>query len=293
MEFESLKEETKKRVLTFQKTEITEYYIYKKLSKLDKNKSNKNVLEHIAKDELRHYNYWKKFTKRNIEPNMFKLWFFIILCRIFGITFGIKLMEKGEVFSYGSYSQLARSVPIAKNIIEDEDKHEFQLFKLLKEEKLNYVGSIVLGLNDALVELTGALAGFTLAFQNARLIAIAGLITGIAASFSMGASEYLSIKSERQKRNPKKAAFYTGIAYLFTVLFLILPYLILNNVFLSLSITIFTAIFIIFLFTFYSSIAQDLPFKKRFFEMIALSIGIAAITFFIGLLIRKFIGIEI
>jgi VIT1/CCC1 family predicted Fe2+/Mn2+ transporter len=46
------------------------------------------------------------------------------------------------------------------------------------------------------VELTGALSGLTLAFRNTRLIAMAGLITGIAASLSMAGSEYLATKSE-------------------------------------------------------------------------------------------------
>ena len=41
--------------------------------------------------------------------------------------------------------------------------NESALLQLLDEEKLRYTGSIVLGLNDVLVELTGALAGLTLA----------------------------------------------------------------------------------------------------------------------------------
>ena len=83
-----------------------------------------------------------------------------------------------------------------------------------------YTGSIVLGLNDALVELTGALAGLTLALQNAQIIAVAGLISGIAASLSMAASEYLSIRADGRS-HALYSAFYTGVAYMMTVLFLI------------------------------------------------------------------------
>jgi VIT1/CCC1 family predicted Fe2+/Mn2+ transporter len=96
---------------------------------------------------------------------------------------------------------------------------------LLDEELLRYAGSIVLGLNDALVELTGALAGFTLALQNTRLIALTGLITGVAAALSMAASEYLSTRSEGGGRSPLRASLYTGTAYIITVFLLILPYL--------------------------------------------------------------------
>ena len=56
-------------------------------------------------------------------------------------------------------------MPSAKEIVEDEDKHEQELIDLIDEERLRYVGSIVLGLNDALVELTGALAGLHLLFK--------------------------------------------------------------------------------------------------------------------------------
>src|SRR5574341_282925 len=104
----------------------------------------------------------------------------------------------------------------------EEDMHEQKLLAMLDEEHLHYVGSVVLGLNDALVELTGALAGLTLALQNTELIALTGLITGIAASLSMAASEYLSTRSEETEKHPFRAAVYTGIAYIITVTLLIL-----------------------------------------------------------------------
>ena len=103
-------------------------------------------------------------------------------------------MERGEEKAQTTYGKISEFVPSAKEIVEDEDKHELELINMLDEERLRYVGSIVLGLNDALVELTGALAGLTFALQNTRLTAMAGLITGVAASLSMATSEYLSTK---------------------------------------------------------------------------------------------------
>ena len=155
------------------------------------------------------------------------------------------------------------------------------------------MGSIVLGLNDALVELTGALAGLTFALQNTRVIALAGLITGIAASFSMAASEYLSLKSEGQGERALKASVYTGLAYIFTVIFLILPYLLISNYFICLAVTLAIALLIILFFNYYISIAKDYSFKKRFLEMALLSFGVAAVTFTIGFLIRGFFNIDI
>jgi len=151
-----------------------------------------------------------------------------------------------------------------------------------------------LGLNDALVELTGTLAGLTFAFQNSQLISLAGLITGIAASLSMGASEYLSTKSEGgEGKNPGRASLYTTIAYILTVFFLISPYFLIPDYFLALAVTIINAVIVIFVFTFYTSVAKDLPFRKRFFEMAAISLGIAGLTFLIGIAMRIFLGINI
>jgi VIT1/CCC1 family predicted Fe2+/Mn2+ transporter len=49
------------------------------------------------------------------------------------------------------------------------------------------------------------------------LIALSGLITGISASVSMAASEYLSTRSEQTDKDPLRAAIYTGLTYIITV----------------------------------------------------------------------------
>ncbi len=284
---------TKSKILTAQKNEITEYHIYNRLTRFIKDTHNRQIIEQIAADELRHYNFWKNYTHKEVKPSRLKIWFYFIISIIFGITFGIKLMEKGEEKAQESYADIAKTIPEAEEILEDENQHEEELIGLMDEERLRYVGSIVLGLNDALVELTGALAGLTLAMQNTQLIAMAGLITGIAASLSMAASEYLSTKSEESEQNPGKASVYTGAAYILTVLFLILPYLFFTHYYLCLLLTLLIAVFVIFVFTFYISIAQDASFRHRFGEMAIISLGIAALSFGIGFIIRHFMGIEV
>jgi len=287
----TLDEETRRLILDSQRNEITEHVVYGKLANSSKNPQNKEILKQIASDELDHYNFWKEFTDENVKPDRLKVLAYSLIARIFGLTFGIKLMEKGEEHAQVTYEKISSSVPSAKRIVEDEDEHEKQLIDLIDEERLRYVGSIVLGLNDALVELTGALAGFTFALHNTRVIAMVGLITGIAASLSMAASEYLSTKSEEGEVNPLKASVYTGFAYVITVLFLIFPYLLLSNLYPCLGITVLNAVLIIFIFTFYISIAKDISFKDRFLEMTLISLGIAALTFCIGYVIRIFLNV--
>jgi VIT1/CCC1 family predicted Fe2+/Mn2+ transporter len=288
-----LNDKIKKEIINIQKSEISEYFIYKKLSNSIKDANNKKILENISNEELKHYDLWKEYSKEEVKPDKLKIWKYFLISKIFGITFGLKLMEKGEEIAQIKYKEISKYIPIAENIEKDENEHEKQILNLIEEEKLKYVGSMVLGLNDALVEFTGTLAGLTFALQNTSLIAMAGLIAGIAASFSMAASEYLSTKAEEGSREPLKASIYTGIAYIFTVLFLIFPYLIFINPYFSLIFTIFNAVIVIFIFTFYISIAKDISFKKRFLEMISISLGIATLSFLIGFLVRILLGIEI
>ncbi|MBU2652321.1 MAG: VIT1/CCC1 transporter family protein [Bacteroidetes bacterium] len=280
-------------VLKSQKNEITEYYVYSRLSRRIKNRENAEILQKIAEEEKSHYHFFKQISGRSLQPNFVKVAWFYWITRLFGLTFGLKLMERGEGQAQDDYSRYRDKIPGMENIIEDETDHENQLIRLIHEEKLDYVDSIVLGLNDALVELTGTLAGLSFALQNTRLIALAGLITGVAAALSMASSEYLSKKDEPGGNNPIRSALYTGLAYIFTVIILILPYLLLEHYLLSLGLTVTGAILIIAAFNYYISVAKGLSFRKRFLEMAAISLGVALLSFGIGYLIKIFLGVEL
>jgi VIT1/CCC1 family predicted Fe2+/Mn2+ transporter len=288
-----LSEDIRKKVILFQQTEVTEYHIYKRLAKRIKSEENAKILNQIAEDELRHYNGWNEYSNEEVQPRWFFVWFYYIVSMVFGFTFGIKLMEMGEQAAQKNYAAVAKVIPKATVYQREEDKHEKLLIEMLDEERLQYAGSVVLGLNDALVELTGALAGLTLALQNEKLIALSGLITGIAASLSMAASEYLSTRSEKTSKHPVRAAVYTGIAYITTVTLLILPYLLFKNYYLDLVIALTTAVVIIAIFNYYISVAKGESFRERFLEMAGLSLSVAAFSFVIGYFIRQWLGINI
>ena len=288
-----LDERTKKTILRAQKNEISEYHIYRKLASSMKGPYNRVILNQVAKDERRHYELWKELTKVDVKPSKFRIWKYFLISRIFGITFGIKMMEKGEVLAQAAYKQLCVKFPDTECILNDEEEHEKKLIEMIDDDRLKYTGSIVRGLNDALVELTGALAGFTFAFGDPTLIGIIGLITGISGALAMSTSEYLACKSEDCIKHPVKASAYSAIAFFITVLFLIAPYFILDNAYYSLPITILTAILLISIFTYYISVARDLSFRKRFLEMAGISLGIAALTFVLGLAVRSFFNIEL
>lgn len=289
-----LSEQTLRKALFFQQTEITEYHTYQRLARRLKSEENAKILEQIAEDELRHYQGWKKYTNKDVQPRWFFVWLYYLVSVVFGFTFGVKLMEMGEETAQENYASISKEIPEAETYQREEDEHEKQLINLLDEERLQYAGSVVLGLNDALVELTGALAGLTLALQNGKLIALSGLITGIAASLSMAASEYLSTRSEETAKQPGRAAIYTGIAYIVTVALLVLPYLLMpENFYTDLAIALVVAVIIIAVFNYYISVAKGESFRARFLEMAGLSLSVALFSFVLGYFIREWLGVDV
>lgn len=289
----SLSPETRKQLIIAQRNEITEHHIYLRLAKSTKNAGNSAVLTKIAADELSHYHVWKNYTGRDVNPDFWQIRKFYWISRIFGLTFGVKLMERGEESAQLNYSEIAGEIPEAYEIRREESEHENQLIAFLKEDKLQYIGSIVLGLNDALVEILGTLAGLTFALQNTKLVALAGIIAGIAGALSMSSSEYLSAKSEGKQEGALKSALFTGIAYLVAVVFLVAPYLIFTSPFVALMVAVLDSILVVLVYSYYISVANDEPFKKRFSEMVILSTVVGLISFGLGYLVRVLFGIEI
>ena len=283
---------SQKLILAFQQDEINSAAIYAHFAKCSKDFKNCGILYQIAQDEAHHATVWKRYTGKDVKPNMFKVWLYRLLTYLLGYTFVVKLLELHEYKGIKGLEQLKQEIPEVEQIIADEEKHEKQLIEMLDEERLNYIGAMVLGLNDALVELTGTIAGLTFVLMNTTLIAMAGIITGIAATLSMAASNYLA---ERADGNPNalKACFYTGIAYLITVVFLVLPYLLFSSQMFVAALVCMIAIVVFLVFNFYIATVKSEPFLPKFIEMSVISLSVALISFLIGLGAKMIFGIDV
>lgn len=281
-------------LLSFQKDEATSSKLYEKIANRVKDKKNKTILKRISKEEYYHSEIWKQYTLKTIKPNIFKVLFYQLVSYILGYTFVIKILETHEYQGIKALQEIKQKFPEVEAIIKQEEAHEKELIDMLNEERLNYVGAMVLGLNDALVELTGTIAGLTFVLMNTKLTALAGIITGIAATLSMATSNYLAEKANGNKK-ALVASFYTGIAYLITVIFLTLPYLIFSkDMFVAALISmIFIVIFLIFIFSSYISIVKSERILPRFFEMAGISLSVAFISFLIGLGAKMFFGLDL
>ena len=287
-----MREETLAIVRRMQDNEATDQRVYAALAKQASLQKNSEILEKMSHDEGLHCAAWGRYTGIEAKADMFRVWLFVVLGKIFGLVFVINLMEGGEDDSAENYRKLMEELPEARSIMEDETRHEAQLAAMIHEEKLSYISSMVLGLNDALVELTGALAGFTLALNDNRMVGMAGFITGVAATLSMAASEYLSKKADTSEKHPLKAAVYTGVAYMITVAFLLLPYIVFESPLVALGFCLFDAALIILGFTYFVSVVRKESFVRGFTEMITISFSVAGISFLIGWAARSWLNID-
>ncbi|MEG2174786.1 MAG: VIT1/CCC1 transporter family protein [Oscillospiraceae bacterium] len=294
MRNEALSQDTITLLRKMQQNEVDEAQIYRRIANCVKDEHDHDVLLKISSEEDSHGKLWSKYTGLSPMPRTARVSRYALLARIFGYTFALKLMEKGEDGAGKVYANLIAELPEAELISRDEQQHESELLEILDEERLQYVGSMVLGLNDALVELTGTLAGLTFALQNNRLVALSGLITGVSATFSMTASAYLSAKSDNDP-HALKSSSYTGVMYLITVMLLTFPYLILPaQAYIPALITLLvTVTLIIVVFNYYISVAKGYSFKQRFWEMFLISGSVAALSFVVGLLVKAWLGIDL
>lgn len=154
------------------------------------------------------------------------------------------------------------------------------------QKKFDYRGSIILGMHDAIVSLTGLIAGLGLAFSDRDVIVLSCIISSITASLSMGAANYLAVKATN-KTNALRAASYTAGAYMLTCVLLILPFFVFFDRVAALSSVFLIVILIIYLFN--RIFFKPNQFYKHFYEMLAICISVSIIAFAIGQIAKYFI----
>lgn len=283
-----------RKALIQQQNEINDYTIYMTLASYQDDQNNKIVFEKIAKEEKVHYNFWLKITEQEIQAQKLVVWWFILLVKVLGTSFALKSLEKREEGAEEFYKELFEIYPESREIYKQESEHELELIEMLKDKKLVYAGAIVLGMNDALVELTGTLSGIALAFDKSIVVGFTGLIMGIAASLSMAGSAYFEAKENpSQIIKPITYSLYTGVSYILTTAILVAPFFIFETMAYSLIMMFICAFLAIISYNFYISVAKDLNFTTRVLQMSMITFGVAIISFLIGYIVKYYFGIEI
>lgn len=285
-----MKNETLKKILEYQKNEITEHILYAALAARAGGK-NAVILKKISDDELKHYNFFRKITGRDVKPDKVKIYFYRAVSRIFGYTFTIKMMENGEEQAEHNYEAVDEKVPGIKKIIQDEVKHEEALMSQIEEDVLKHMSSMVLAINNSIQEITGIVVGLTFAIANSLMIGKTALISGMAATLAMVASEYLSQKAENEDSSvPRKAAVYTGIIYTSVVVFLVGPFFIFANHYVALAAAVTAVVAIVSVFTFFMSVVRGLVYRKVLAEVSMITTGVVILSLILGLGMKMIFG---
>lgn len=159
----------------------------------------------------------------------------------------------------------------------------------MKRAWVGFLGNIILGLNDGLIELTGALVGFSLAFESTKAAAVAGLIVGISAVFSMAASAYMQSRQESEAK-PGEAALYTGGAYLVVVIVLTAPFFIFSKAWISIAVMLTLVILIITVTSLVTANVLKRSFWRQLVEMTSCSLGVALLIYAFTAVIKGVTG---
>ena len=276
------------------RTELTEHIVYGKLAAREKNPENRAALEKLSAQELTHYEFWKTLLPAEIDPKPHALTVFVtpLLRIVLGATFTTKLLEGHETNAVANYKAILSQIPAThqerlKLIIEDEKSHEMALIGEIKEKRVAYLGFIVLGLADAIVEITGVHAGFLGVTGETLIAGVAGIIVGFAAAISMGSASYLQAKQDPDK-SAFISAFATGGAYLFSVVLLALPYFLIRSMVPAFVLSTSVGIILIAFFTFYGTVVfEGRKFWREFFEATGLMLGTAVATFVWGYIVGQ------
>lgn len=282
----------------FAREEYRDYIIYTKLAAREKSPQFKKILEEFIVHERGDFEFWKKLAaQKEFHVGIVRILFYKFFRKIFGLTFTAKLLEGRERKTgklYAAYVETVTDPALKKeirDIIAHESYHERQLINQVEERRLKFVSSIILGLNDGLIELTGALVGFSFALGENKLVALAGTITGVSAALSMAASAYMQARYEPGK-NPKMSGFITGLSYIAVVALLVSPFF-LAEVVIALPAMAVLVFIILIIVSLYSSVLLERPFLRQLIEMFVFSVGVAIVAFLIGLFFRELVGVEL
>ncbi len=296
-EAKTLTDTDRRYLLAFQRNEITEHHVYLAFARGAAGR-NREILAHIAADEHRHYRQFQELTGQAVSPNWCKVWFFRGCAALFGFTFGMKLMEQGEQQAEKAYAHFQEHWPEIAHIITEEARHEHELINMIDEEHLNYMGSMVLALNNSIQEFSGIAAGLTFAMPaSARTIGITVLISGLAATLAMSASEYLSQKAQAgghgpaRGKKPWRGVLFSGGIYLFVVLTIVVPFFLFSGSRMALAVAVGCVGVILSVFTFFMSVVKGLRYRTVLLEAISVALVVVGASFVIGKAANHWFGV--
>ena len=279
--------------------EFTDSKLYERLSKTVSSTSPfAGVLMHLSETEHVHYEFWKKYAPEE-EPKVdkVKLYWVLFLRRVLGLTFASRFLDRHESSVVKEYQALAGLIPEAdkaafEEMVADEEEHEKEFAQKIESSAIRYISFVVLGLADALVEITGIHAGSLGIYDKTEIAGLAGVIAGAAASLAMASAAFAQAKQGFQG-SARLSAVYTGISYFVTAIILAAPYFLTPNMIYALGTSLSLAVVILALISYYSTVISGKPFLRDFLEILLIMLGVTVALYCFGYFIRVSTGITI
>ncbi len=272
--------------------EFSDHTLYERLSKtVDADNPYAEVLKQLSATELRHYEFWRKYVPGE-EPKLakLKLYWTLFLRRFLGLTFATRYLDRHEANVVSEYEGLAGLIPepdrpAFDEMVADEKEHEKAFAMKVESSAVRYISFVVLGLADALVEISGIHAGSLGFYDKTEIAGLAGVIAGGAASLAMASAAYAQAK-QGFKGSAKLSATYTGISYFVTAIMLATPYFLTANMVLAMASSLAFAVVILAVTTWYSIVIQAKPFMKDFLEILLILFAATIALYAFGYLVR-------
>src|SRR5664280_231698 len=198
------------KAMSFYTDERSASRLYAYLAGSEKDPALRARFAELARVETLHMAFWRAFLLRRgittTEPSWFSFAWARLLRRVLGTRRYLSLLEITEATAVDSYYQFLNSTALEEaekadiaRIIEDELGHEEELESQFNTLPKDNVRDFVMGMNDGLVELLGAVTGLSAVYPTRpQIVGVNGLVVGLAGALSMGIGTWVSVRSQRQ-----------------------------------------------------------------------------------------------
>lgn len=159
----------------------------------------REILLQLADAELRHETHWKDLLGTDAEQVGKASWRtrgLVWLAKYFGSVFVLALAQRAE-----HRSPYAADEHATETMAADERVHG-EVVRSLAEHRRNKLSggfrAAIFGANDGLVSNLALVLGIGAAGASTKMVLLAGLAGLLAGALSMGAGEYVSVRSQRE-----------------------------------------------------------------------------------------------
>jgi VIT1/CCC1 family predicted Fe2+/Mn2+ transporter len=288
---------------------------FSRLSKMERDRETKLILERLSKVEGKHTAIWQKMIgasePKNSTLTNFEVSLVVALRRLIGVALTVKIFERMEYNAEVHLDRIVEREGATKTEkalmeeLEDKDEEEedpLQRRIIMRGGVLKNIRDVIFGMNDGLVEVLAAVAGFGAALQTSSLVLIAGFIVAVSGTLSMSAGAYLSTNYEKTiheddgtkaGESASKSAYYVGLFYFIGAIFPVLPFAFGMSSYSGIAASAVVTIFVLVLVSTLMAIISDVSITKSVAKTLAISLCAIVVTVLLGAYTRNVLHINI